>query len=81
MIRKLKRDDTGSRKCERLFKLHGYHKANYTWKLNVVSDIHNHALSDQKVSHPIVCHLILEEKELVSDMKLNMVAPKTYWQL
>lgn len=74
--RKLKRDGTGSRKCECLFKLHVYHMTDETWKINVISSIHNHALTDKLVGHPVVCRLIPGESELVSDMTLNMMAPK-----
>lgn len=38
--------------------------------------LHNHALSHKLVDHPIVCHLILAEKELVSNMTLNTVRSK-----
>ncbi|XP_050895737.1 uncharacterized protein LOC127102411 [Lathyrus oleraceus] len=75
-IRKLKRDDTGSRKGECPFKLCGYCKADDTLKLYVVYGTHNHALYHMLVGHPIVCLHIPEEKELVSNMTLNMVAPK-----
>lgn len=49
-----------------------------TWKFNVISGLHNHALTDKLDNHLIVCLLVLEERELVSDMTLNMVVPKTY---
>lgn len=75
-IRNLKRDDTRSRKCECPFKLCGYCMEDDTWKFNVISVIHNHALHDRLPGNPIVCHLISQERELVSDMTLNMVAPK-----
>ncbi|XP_050914620.1 protein FAR1-RELATED SEQUENCE 5-like [Lathyrus oleraceus] len=75
-IRKLKRDDTGSRKYECPFKLCGYHIANVTWKFNVISSIHNHALTEKLVGHPIVCHLFSEEKVLISKITLYMMAPK-----
>lgn len=70
-IRKLKHDDTRSEKCECSFKLHGYRKTDDIWKFNLW--LHNHALSDNLVGHPIVCRLILDEMELVSDMTLNMM--------
>lgn len=47
-----------------------------TWKFNVISGIHNHALTDKLVSRPIVCLFVPEERELVSDTTLNMVSPK-----
>ncbi|XP_050895505.1 uncharacterized protein LOC127102138 [Lathyrus oleraceus] len=77
MIRKLKHDGTRSRKCEYPFKLCRYRKANDTWKFNVVSGMHDYALSDKLAGHPIVCRLIPEENELVSDMTLNTVASKS----
>lgn len=50
---------------------------NDTWKFNMVSGIHNHALQTELVGHPIVCHLKPKEKEIVLNMSLNRVAPKT----
>lgn len=47
-----------------------------TWKFNVISSIHNHALTDKLVGHPIVCRIVPVDRELVSDMTLNMVVPK-----
>lgn len=47
-----------------------------TWKFNMVFGIHNHALIDKLVGHPIVCRLILKEMRLVLNMTLNIVAPK-----
>lgn len=50
--------------------------ADETWKFNVIFCIHNHVLNDKLVDHPIVCSLVPEERELVSDMTLNMMASK-----
>lgn len=75
-IRKLKWDDTGSRKCECPFKLLGYPMADETWKFNVIFGIDNHGLTDKLADHPIICWLVPEEKELVSNMTLNMVVLK-----
>ena len=50
--------------------------ADETWNFNVIPSIHNNALYDKLVGHPIICRLVLEVRELVSDMTLNMVAPK-----
>lgn len=47
-----------------------------TWNINVISNIHNHTLTNKLVVHPIVCRLVLEDMELVSDMTLNMVSLK-----
>ncbi|XP_058776942.1 protein FAR1-RELATED SEQUENCE 5-like [Vicia villosa] len=38
--------------------------------------MHNHGLDDKLLGHSIVFCLVPEDKELVSDMTLNMVAPK-----
>lgn len=73
-IRKLKWDDTGSRKCECPFDLREYRMTDETWKFNVISDIHNHAFDDKLVGHPIVCRLVSEEREFISDMTLNTMA-------
>ncbi|XP_058726144.1 uncharacterized protein LOC131597443 [Vicia villosa] len=75
-IRKLKQDDTGLRKYECPSKLRRYHMADEIWKFNIIFCIHNHALTDNLAGYPIVCRLALEERELVSDMTLNKVAPK-----
>lgn len=75
-IRRLKRDDTRSRKCECPFNLYGYRMADETWKFNVIFGIHNHILHDKLVGHPIIGRLVSEERELVSDMTLNLVTPK-----
>lgn len=75
-IRKLKRDDTRSRKCKCRVKLRGYRTEDETWKFNDISSIHNHSLINKLVGHPIVCRLVSEERKLVSDMTLNIVAPK-----
>lgn len=50
--------------------------ADETWKFSVISGIYNHALHDKLVGHPIVCRLMPEDMELVSDMTLNMVVSK-----
>lgn len=72
----LKRDDIGSKKCECTFKLLKYCMTDETLKFNVISIIHNHVLDDKLTDHPIVCCLVFEERGLVSNMTLDMVAPK-----
>ncbi|XP_050919309.1 uncharacterized protein LOC127136835 [Lathyrus oleraceus] len=67
-IRKFKRDDIESRKCGCPFKLREYRMVDETWKFNVIFDIHNHALTDKLVGHPIIYHIVPEEMELFSDM-------------
>lgn len=75
-IQKLKREDTGLRKFECVFKLSGYLKVDYIWKFNVVSGLNNLALQTELVGHPIVCRLKPKEREIVSDVSLIRVAPK-----
>lgn len=65
LIRTLKQDDTESRKCECLFKLREHRTADETWKFNVISGIHNHALNDKLVGHPFVCRLVLRKGNLL----------------
>ena len=50
--------------------------ADETWKFNVISSMNNHFLFEILFGNSIICHLVLEDKELISDMTLNMVAPK-----
>lgn len=75
-IWKLKQDGTGSRKCECPIKLHEYLMVNNTWIFNVICGIHNHDMCRKLIGHPIAFRLKDEEKDIVSNMKLNMVQPK-----
>ncbi|XP_050915675.1 uncharacterized protein LOC127130752 [Lathyrus oleraceus] len=75
-IWKFKRDDIVSRKCKCPFKWCDYLLENNKWRFNVISGLHNHDMCDKLVGHPIACRLMPEEKEIVSDMTLNMVHPK-----
>ncbi|XP_050878166.1 uncharacterized protein LOC127081984 [Lathyrus oleraceus] len=75
-LRNFKRDDTGSRKCECPFKVHGYMLTNKNWRFNVICGFHKHDLYEKLVDHPSVCRLMPEEKECVTDMILNLVQPK-----
>lgn len=47
-----------------------------TWRNNVICDIHNHDMRHKLVSHLIACLLNPEEKEIISNLTLNMVQPK-----
>ncbi|XP_050908120.1 uncharacterized protein LOC127121717 [Lathyrus oleraceus] len=76
LLQNFKREDTGSRKCEWLFKVRGYTLANKNWRFNVICDLYNHDLYEKLVGHPSVCRLMPEEKEYVDDMTLNMVQLK-----
>lgn len=46
------------------------------WRFNVICDLHNHDMCEKLTGHSIACRLMPEEKEIVSDMTLNMVQPK-----
>ncbi|XP_058783365.1 uncharacterized protein LOC131658045 [Vicia villosa] len=46
-VRQLKHVDTGSKKCECLFKLRGSCRVDDTWRFNVVCGEHNHALDSK----------------------------------
>ncbi|XP_050915838.1 uncharacterized protein LOC127130927 [Lathyrus oleraceus] len=76
LLRYFKRDDTGSRKYECPFKVHGYMLANNKWRFNVICGLYNHDLCEKLVSHPIVYRLMPEEKEYVADMTLNLIQTK-----
>ncbi|XP_058783295.1 uncharacterized protein LOC131657971 [Vicia villosa] len=75
-IRKLKRNDTDSRRYECPFKLCGYLMVNTTWRFNVIFGRHNHDMCYKLVDHPIARRLKPEEKEIVFVMLLKMVQPK-----
>lgn len=49
---------------------------NNTWTFNVVCGIHSHELCFKLVGHPIACFHNPEDKDIASDMTLNMVLPK-----
>ncbi|XP_050896345.1 uncharacterized protein LOC127103101 [Lathyrus oleraceus] len=75
-LRNFKRDDTGSRKCECPFKVHGYMLTNKNWRFNVICGLHNHDLCEKLIGHPSVRWLMPKEKECFADMTLNLVQPK-----
>lgn len=75
-IQKLKRDDIGSTKCEFPFKLRVYLLTNNKLRFNVICGTHNHDMYHKLSDLPIACCLMLKEKEIVSDMTLNMVQSK-----
>ncbi|KAK2398613.1 protein FAR1-RELATED SEQUENCE [Trifolium repens] len=75
--RKLKRDDTATRKCDCPFRLRGYFLATKKWKLSVVNGEHNHEMAKNLEGHILAGRLKPEEKECVHQMTRNLVAPKT----
>lgn len=78
-LQNFKRDETGSRKCECPFKVHVYMLANKNRRFHVICGLHNQDLCENLADHPSVCRL-MEEKECVTDMTLNLVQPKKYLQ-
>lgn len=56
-IRKLKHEDTRSRKCGCLFNLRDYCRVDNLWRLTTMSGMHNHELETKLHGHPIVCRL------------------------
>lgn len=56
--------------------LHEFLKESATWTFNGVYSIHKYDICYKLVDHPIACHLNYEEKDIVYEMKLNMVQPK-----
>ncbi|XP_058726691.1 uncharacterized protein LOC131598070 [Vicia villosa] len=75
-LRKFKRDDMRSRKCECPFKIRGYMLATKKWKFTVICGLHNHELCSKLQGHHSVCRLKPEEKTCISDMTLNLIQPK-----
>ncbi|XP_058725564.1 uncharacterized protein LOC131596844 [Vicia villosa] len=75
-LRKFKRDNTGTRKCECPFKIRGYMMACKKWKFSVICGLHNHDLCAKLQGHSSVCRLNPEEKTCISDMSLNLFQPK-----
>ncbi|XP_050875059.1 uncharacterized protein LOC127078669 [Lathyrus oleraceus] len=75
-LQNFKRDDICSRKCECLIKLCAYMLANKKWRFNVICCLHNPDFYEKLTDHPIACRLILEEKDFISDMPLNLIQPK-----
>jgi hypothetical protein len=74
--RKLKREDTKTRKCECPFRLRGYFVATQEWKLSVVSGEHNHEMAINLEGHILAGRLKPEEKECVHQLTRNLVSPK-----
>ncbi|CAJ2668212.1 unnamed protein product [Trifolium pratense] len=75
-IRKLKNEDTATRKCNCRFRLRGYFLSTQVWSLNVVNGEHNHELSNNHEGHILAGRLQPEEKEVVCELTRNLVAPK-----
>ncbi|XP_058765545.1 uncharacterized protein LOC131639045 [Vicia villosa] len=74
--RVLKYDDTGSRKCACLFKLHATRRIDGMWHFSVICGVHNHALDTNLHGHPSACRLSSEEKDVISKLWTIKVAPR-----
>lgn len=72
----LKREETGSRKCECPFRLRGYFLSCGQWSLSVVNGKHNHDFEPKLEGHLVVGRLTDEEKLIVSDLTKSMVEPR-----
>ncbi|XP_058774208.1 uncharacterized protein LOC131648473 [Vicia villosa] len=75
-LKKYKRDDTSTRKCECTFRIRCYKLSNLKWRCSVICGLHNHDLYAKLQGHPIACRFGLEEKTSIKDMSLNFVQPK-----
>ncbi|KAK2366696.1 protein FAR1-RELATED SEQUENCE [Trifolium repens] len=75
--RKLKREDTATRKCDCPFRLRGYFLTNKQWKLSVVNGEHNHEMAKNLECHILAGRLKPKEKECVHQLTRNLVSPKT----
>ncbi|XP_045794240.1 protein FAR1-RELATED SEQUENCE 5-like [Trifolium pratense] len=74
--RKLKKEDTATRKLNCPFRLRGYFLASEEWRLSVVCGEHNHKLAKNLEGHTLAGRLKPEEKECVQELSKNLVAPK-----
>ena len=74
--KKLKLEDTGSRKCGCPFRLRGYFSKVKLWSLNVVSGLHNHKMEPKLEGHMLDGRLTAEETKIVGDMTKNLIKPK-----
>ncbi|XP_058759135.1 uncharacterized protein LOC131632404 [Vicia villosa] len=75
-LKKFKKDDTCTRKCECPFKSRCYMLASKKWRSSVICGLHNHELCAKLQGHPIACRLNLVEKASIKDLSLNFVQPK-----
>ncbi|KAL5159182.1 Protein FAR1-RELATED SEQUENCE 5 [Glycine soja] len=77
MNKEFVRKDTGSRKCDCPFRLHGKPvHGGESWMVKLICGIHNHELAKSLVGHPYVGRLTKEEKKIIADMTKSMVKPK-----
>ncbi|KAK2358924.1 protein FAR1-RELATED SEQUENCE [Trifolium repens] len=75
--KKIKFEETRTRKCGCPFKLRGYfHNTTKDWHLSVVNGVHNHEFDKELDGHLVQGRLKPEEKELVAEMTRNLVPPR-----
>ncbi|KAK2369948.1 protein FAR1-RELATED SEQUENCE [Trifolium repens] len=75
--KKIKFEETGTRKCGCPFKLRGYfHNTTKDWHLSVVNGVHNHEFDKELDGHLVQGRLKPEEMELVAEMTRNLVPPR-----
>jgi hypothetical protein len=74
--KKIKFEETGTRKCECPFRLRGYFHATHEWHVTVPNGIHNHVLDRALQGHLIADRLKPGEKQLLSELTRNLVPPK-----
>jgi hypothetical protein len=68
---------TGSRKCECLFRLHGFFgNDTIDWWDAMLSGIHNHELALKLASHLLAGSIKEEEKRRVNDMTKSLAVPR-----
>jgi len=65
-----------SRKCECLFRLHGYLSKFNKWSLSIVNGVHNHSMDPKLKDHLIASRVAEKEKENVDDL-MNLKDKRT----
>jgi len=70
-------EGTGSRKCECLFRLHGFFEKDIKdWWIAMLCGIHNHELTPKLAGHLLAGRLKEEEKKRVIDMTQSLAVPR-----
>lgn len=74
--KKVKFEETGTRKCQCPFRLRGYFLSSKQWSLSVVNGVHNHEFDRELDGHLIAGRLKPEEMEVIAEMTRNLVVPR-----
>ncbi|MCH92949.1 protein FAR1-RELATED SEQUENCE 11-like, partial [Trifolium medium] len=75
--KKIKFEETGTRKCGCKFKLRGnFHVTTNDWHISVLNGIHNHELDKELDGHLVAGRLKPKEMEVVAEMTRNLVPPR-----